>query len=246
MKYHLTGFTASAFLHVGLFLLVMPWLLWQDKQQGMALEPQPVALSLAQFRPVPQTLPAEIPVPKSESLVPAKPKLSPKRELKVKSKPRKTKRKSADKSRSAARPQTKKAEAVTQSTSRPTNPVYPQAVVARPQPVPATRPVPPVPQASNRQAEAAYRARLQRLIAARKRYPPQAVADEAEGGVMVAFTVLPNGSISNIRVVRGSGNSWLDRAAVQAVKAASGALPFPPEIHKPQWVFQLLIAYRLE
>lgn len=67
-----------------------------------------------------------------------------------------------------------------------------------------------------------------------------------EGSVAVSFTVIPNGAISGVRISKSSGNTWLDKAALQAVKATSGALPFPPEIRKPQWTFSLTVNFKLD
>jgi protein TonB len=129
-------------------------------------------------------------------------------------------------------------------------PVVPQPVrpIAAPKPVPAAPPAAPkpAPAVQNPAAEAAYRAKLQSLIAARKQYPSMAEKMEAEGTVSVAFSVLANGTITGARVASSSGNQWLDQAAVQAVNAVSGALPFPADIHKTQWAFTIGVNFRLE
>ena len=129
------------------------------------------------------------------------------------------------------------------------HPAPPQPVrpIAAPKPVPAAPAAPkPAPAAQNPAAEAAYRAKLQSLIAARKQYPSMAEKMEAEGTVSVAFTVLANGAITGAHVANSSGNQWLDQAAVQAVNAVSGALPFPADIHKTQWGFTIGVNFRLE
>lgn len=61
---------------------------------------------------------------------------------------------------------------------------------------------------------------IQRGIA----YPDVARRMGWEGRVLVAFLILPDGTVRNVRVVRGSGFPVLDRNAVEAVRAAS---PFP-------------------
>ncbi len=104
----------------------------------------------------------------------------------------------------------------------------------------------PLPLANNAAAEAAYRRKLQNLIASRKQYPRMAEKAEVEGTVTVSFTMLPNGTITGARVSKSSGNEWLDKAAVQAVNAASGALPFPADIHKSQWDFALKVNFKLD
>ena len=61
---------------------------------------------------------------------------------------------------------------------------------------------------------------IQRRIA----YPAMARRMGWEGKVVVAFLLLPDGSVRDIRVVQGSGHPVLDRGAVDAVRNAS---PFP-------------------
>ncbi len=126
---------------------------------------------------------------------------------------------------------------------------HPTAVArpTAPKPVPVAPAAPkPPPAVTNPAAEAAYRAKLQRLIASHKQYPRMAEKMEVEGIVTVAFTVLPNGTISGARIAKSSGDSSLDQAALQAVQASSGALPFPPDIRKPQWGFNIGVNFQLE
>jgi len=61
---------------------------------------------------------------------------------------------------------------------------------------------------------------IQRAIA----YPPAARRMGWEGKVVVAFLLLSDGSVRDVRVVQGSGHAALDRGAVDAVRSAS---PFP-------------------
>lgn len=55
-------------------------------------------------------------------------------------------------------------------------------------------------------------------------YPATARRMGWEGKVVVAFHLLPDGSVRNVRVVEGSGHAALDRGAIDAVRNAS---PFP-------------------
>lgn len=266
MKYHLTGFGVSALAHAGVLLAVLPLLFWQGRT-GQVEAPQAVQLSLAQFVPAPK--PVEKPV---ASPVPPPVQEAPKPESKPQPKPvEKTKvSKPLPKKPKPEKKPVKKPEAVPQNVAPKAEPQpkrQPDPVaVAKPQPQvaaavahpvaapsPAARPVAPVsraaplaPAVDNKAAEAAYKARLQSLIASRKQYPRLAEKAEVEGSVVVSFTVLPNGAITGVRVSKSAGNDWLDKAAVQAVNAASGALPFPPEIRKPQWVFSLTVNFKLD
>jgi TonB family protein len=55
-------------------------------------------------------------------------------------------------------------------------------------------------------------------------YPPAARKMGWEGKVVVAFQLLADGSVRDVRVVQGSGHVSLDRGAIDAVRNAS---PFP-------------------
>lgn len=61
---------------------------------------------------------------------------------------------------------------------------------------------------------------IQRAIA----YPSTARRMGWEGKVVVAFQLLSDGSVRDVRVVQGSGHAALDRGAIDAVRNAS---PFP-------------------
>jgi protein TonB len=55
-------------------------------------------------------------------------------------------------------------------------------------------------------------------------YPTAARRMGWEGKVVVAFQLLSDGSVRDVRVVEGSGHAALDRGAIDAVRSAS---PFP-------------------
>ena len=52
-------------------------------------------------------------------------------------------------------------------------------------------------------------------------YPATARRMGWEGKVVVAFQILPDGSVRDVRVVQGSGHAALDRGAIDAVRNAS-------------------------
>jgi protein TonB len=77
--------------------------------------------------------------------------------------------------------------------------------------------------ASPERAYGSIRNVIQRGIA----YPVLARKMGWEGRVVVAFRILADGSVRDIRVVEGSGHAILDRNAVEAVRSAS-PFPHPP------------------
>ncbi len=261
MKTALAGFGISALVHAIVGLVVVPLLLWQDKLGLPEAQPTVVPLSLAQFQPAPPPAPT-VPVvsePVAKPEPPPKPVEKPKpvtkpqpvEQPKPEKKPVEKKLPAATKPKSDNPPKQEApvVKPVVTPSPLPTPAVAPQAVTPVPKAVSVPKPAPVAPSApaiDNAAAEAAYRQKLQHLIGTRKQYPRQAERAEVEGIVTVSFTVLPNGTIAGARVSQSSGNEWLDKAALQAVNASSGALPFPAGIHKKQWDFALKVNFKLD
>lgn len=61
-------------------------------------------------------------------------------------------------------------------------------------------------------------------------YPASARRMGWEGKVVVAFRLLPDGSVRDVRVVQGSGHAALDRGAIDAVANASPFTRLPIEV----------------
>lgn len=70
-----------------------------------------------------------------------------------------------------------------------------------------------------------YLRKVLRRIARFKRYPREARRDGAVGKVMVRFSILADGSLRSPQLTDSSGDSRLDRAALEMLSRAS---PFPP------------------
>lgn len=106
------------------------------------------------------------------------------------------------------------------------------------------------PREGHGEEEASYQERYRRenlhiireAILYHLRYPPIARRMGWEGTVLVRFTLLPDGSLEDVRVERGSGHRILDRNALRAVMLACGDFP------RPERKVTLLvpIVYRLE
>lgn len=93
--------------------------------------------------------------------------------------------------------------------------------------------------------EQQYADALKKAIEARKFYPARARRRAREGDVVVAFTVSSGGDINNIRVVHSSSVRSLDKAAVNAVNSVGRFEPFPSEIIRDQWEFEIALSYHL-
>lgn len=81
------------------------------------------------------------------------------------------------------------------------------------------------------------RARLNRAF----RYPSEAKRAGVTGTAVVSFSVSASGAVSNVRVVRSTGSSILDGAAIDAVQRAA---PFPkiPD-GRASWPFSIPLVY---
>lgn len=98
--------------------------------------------------------------------------------------------------------------------SQPESP--PVAAVPPPAPVtppPAATPTPP-PAAAPAPAPVAPTV----ISAVQPRYPPVALRRRVEGSVEVGFTIMPDGSVSNVRVLSSRPNNTFDREAINAME----------------------------
>ncbi len=75
-----------------------------------------------------------------------------------------------------------------------------------------------------------YKAQLRSRIEENKFYPMAARRMGQTGTVIVAFTLLEDGSIINIRIDNSSGNSRLDSAGLDAVKKVGKFKAIPSEL----------------
>lgn len=70
-----------------------------------------------------------------------------------------------------------------------------------------------------------YLSLIRRRIAKQKRFPAEALNEGRRGTALVAFTLLADGSVAGVRVVRSSSSPILDAEAGMTVHRAA---PFPP------------------
>ncbi len=134
-------------------------------------------------------------------------------------------------------------------------PVQPR-IVAPPAPLPQTRPAmplqppPPPPPPPPRQTpdvaavQADFAARLRSAIQSAVRYPRAAQMMQLQGSAQVAFTWL-DGDISALSIVRSSGSSSLDAAALAAVRDAF-LPPTPAALHGKTLTFSIRVRFHLD
>lgn len=65
----------------------------------------------------------------------------------------------------------------------------------------------------------AYKGDLQHFLHDNLRYPDSAREQGAEGRVVLDFIISPQGNLKDIKIVRSSGNKYLDAEALRVVQA---------------------------
>ncbi len=86
---------------------------------------------------------------------------------------------------------------------------------------------------------------LRALIDQRKSYPALARRRGEEGTVLVALVVGRDGSLSDLKLRRGSGSARLDAAALETVASVQSFRPLPPEIAAESLSVEIPIEYSL-
>lgn len=78
-----------------------------------------------------------------------------------------------------------------------------------------------------------------------KRYPDAAKIRQIEGSVTIYFVITPEGDITSAEIVKTSGNSALDKAALTAVKNAAPFPKAPASLFKGEIPMELTIMFEL-
>jgi protein TonB len=77
-----------------------------------------------------------------------------------------------------------------------------------------------------------YAKHVYSLLLKEVRYPSAARAGKLEGRAVVHFSVALDGRIKSRRVIKSSGHTILDQAALEAVDRLKQLPPFPPDMKK--------------
>jgi periplasmic protein TonB len=126
----------------------------------------------------------------------------------------------------------------------------PPRISSRPSSMPAA-PSPAVPRggapssAASRMIAPSWEGALSAWIEAHKFYPELAQQRGEQGTVTVRFTVMRDGQVVSVTLVRSSGSSSLDRAAETILRGAQ-VPPFPAAMSQPQISVTVPVRYILE
>lgn len=90
-----------------------------------------------------------------------------------------------------------------------------------------------------------YQDMIKQRIEQARRYPSWARKRKTEGTIYLRFTVLPNGTSQEIRILRSSGSKKLDKEAVFTIKRAEPFPSAPKEICTSQLQMEIAIVFKL-
>jgi|FLYM01.1.fsa_nt_gi periplasmic protein TonB len=94
-------------------------------------------------------------------------------------------------------------------------------------------------------AEEIYKSQIARELNARKSYPLMAKKLRQQGRVVVQFNVARDGQIIEAKVVKSSPFTTLNSSAQKLVENLKNLNPFPNEIKKSTWLFQVPVDYQM-
>ncbi|PCJ28238.1 MAG: energy transducer TonB [SAR86 cluster bacterium] len=75
-------------------------------------------------------------------------------------------------------------------------------------------------------------------------YPEQAREQQLYGSLRLMVAILPDGRIQNIQILRSSGHSVLDQAAVEIVRLAAPFEPFPEAMRAQADILEIIRTWR--
>lgn len=75
-------------------------------------------------------------------------------------------------------------------------------------------------------------------------YPSEARRRQLYGSLRMLVALLPNGEVESIRILRSSGHSILDQAAVEIVKLAAPFQAFPAELRAEADILEIIRTWR--
>jgi periplasmic protein TonB len=90
-----------------------------------------------------------------------------------------------------------------------------------------------------------YLDRLRRWLSRYKRYPEAAQQRKEEGGLVVSFTILHDGTVLDPQIERSSGFPLLDGAALQMLRDASPVPPLPPSFRGERVSIDLPVDFKI-
>jgi protein TonB len=90
-----------------------------------------------------------------------------------------------------------------------------------------------------------YNQRLKQRIESIWVYPRDAAAQGIYGDLVIKFTIMQNGNLGSVELVRTSGHKSLDDAAIKALRDGAPYWPIPKEWGMESYTIEGLFIYTL-
>ena len=84
------------------------------------------------------------------------------------------------------------------------------------------------------------------MAARYKRYPLVARDNNWEGMATVRLAIGANGMIASISIAQSSGHEVLDRAALEMIRKAKGAVPIPSALRGKPFLISIPVLYEIK
>lgn len=91
-----------------------------------------------------------------------------------------------------------------------------------------------------------YQDMVKQKIESCRRYPAWAKDQKLEGVSCLVFTLLSNGVVQDIKLIRSSGFDILDKEAISTLKRASPFCPIPAKLNCPSFTMEVSLVFKLE
>jgi len=91
-----------------------------------------------------------------------------------------------------------------------------------------------------------YQDIVKQKIEEKKEYPQEARRKEIEGIVNIRFTILSDGQVNEIEIVKSSGYKILDNSAVSTIKKSNPFPTLPEELNTPYVQIEVNLVYNLK
>jgi len=86
---------------------------------------------------------------------------------------------------------------------------------------------------------------VRRKIESRKRYPLAARKSMIEGRVGVKMTILKDGRLEIVEIIKSSGHSILDKAALESIRRSAPFPPFPKDVERKRVQMSIYLVFKI-
>lgn len=99
---------------------------------------------------------------------------------------------------------------------------------------------------SNDESMLRYQDMVKEKIQSCRRYPNWAKRQDIEGISRLRFTLLSNGMVKDIKLLKTSGSNVLDNEAIETIRRACPLCPIPKEFNRSSIAIEIALVFKLK